>query len=78
MYSVLNCHNVAKQTKFYLGQLRFNVPFAGNAVCFKSASQLCSKCYSVASVTKTFTLKGVQTIHHSPHSDIWNTNVKLF
>jgi hypothetical protein len=32
------------------------------------ASQWCSKCYCVASVTKTFTLKGVQTIHRSTTS----------
>jgi hypothetical protein len=25
MYSVLNCHNEGKHTKFYLGQLWFNV-----------------------------------------------------
>jgi hypothetical protein len=31
----------------------------------KRASQWYSKCYHVASATKTFTLKGVQTIHRS-------------
>jgi hypothetical protein len=31
----------------------------------KRALQWCSKCYCVASVTKTFTLEGVQTIHRS-------------
>jgi hypothetical protein len=31
MCSVLNCHNVAKYAKFYLGQLQFNVTFTGNA-----------------------------------------------
>jgi hypothetical protein len=31
MYSVLNCHNVAKHTKFHLGELRFNVTSTGNA-----------------------------------------------
>jgi hypothetical protein len=33
MYSVSNCHNVAKQTEFYLGQLRFNVISTCNAGC---------------------------------------------
>jgi hypothetical protein len=32
MYSVLNCHNVAKHTEFFLGQLRFNATSTGNAV----------------------------------------------
>jgi hypothetical protein len=27
MYNVLNCHNVAKYTKFYVGVVRFNVEF---------------------------------------------------
>jgi hypothetical protein len=35
MYSVLNCHSVAKHTEFYLGQLRFNVTSTGNAGSFK-------------------------------------------
>jgi hypothetical protein len=35
MYNVLNYHNVAKHTEFYLGQLLFNVTFTGNAGCFK-------------------------------------------
>jgi hypothetical protein len=29
-----NCYNVANHTKFYLGQLRFNVTSTGNAGCF--------------------------------------------
>jgi hypothetical protein len=65
MYSVVNCHNVAKQTEFCLGQLRFNVTSTGNVGCFKKALQGYSKCYCVSSVMKTFTLKGVQTIHSS-------------
>jgi hypothetical protein len=35
MYSVLNCHNVAKHAEFYLGELRFSVTSTGNAGCFK-------------------------------------------
>jgi hypothetical protein len=35
MYSVLNCHNVAKQTEFYLGKLQLIVTFTGNVGCFK-------------------------------------------
>jgi hypothetical protein len=31
------------------------------------ALQWYSKCYRVASVTKTFTLKGMQIIHRSTH-----------
>jgi hypothetical protein len=37
LYSVLNCHNVAKHTEFYLKQLRFNVPSTGIARCFKKS-----------------------------------------
>jgi hypothetical protein len=36
MYSVLNCHNVARHTEFCLGWLRFNVTSIGNAGCFKT------------------------------------------
>jgi hypothetical protein len=37
MYSVLNCHNVAKRTEFYLGWLQFSVTSTGNAGCFKKS-----------------------------------------
>jgi hypothetical protein len=37
MYSVLNFHNVAQHTGGYLGYLRFNVTFSGNAGCFKKS-----------------------------------------
>jgi hypothetical protein len=37
MYSVLNYHNVAKDSEFYLGQLRVNVTSTGNAGCFKKS-----------------------------------------
>jgi hypothetical protein len=37
MHSVLNCHNVAKHTEFYLGQLRFIVTSIGNAGCLKKS-----------------------------------------
>jgi hypothetical protein len=40
MYSVLNCHNVARHTEFYLGLLRFNVTSTGNAGCFKRSFTL--------------------------------------
>jgi hypothetical protein len=36
MYSVLNCHNAVKYTKFYLRLLRFDVTFTGNAGYFKN------------------------------------------
>jgi hypothetical protein len=36
MLSVLKCHNVAKCTEFYLGQLRFNVTSIANAGSFKN------------------------------------------
>jgi hypothetical protein len=35
MYRVLNCHNVAKHTQFYLRQLWFNVTSSGIAGCVK-------------------------------------------
>jgi hypothetical protein len=40
----------------------------------KKALQLCFKCYNLASVMKTFTLKGIQIIHRSR----WSTIAKLF
>jgi hypothetical protein len=62
MYSVSNCHNIAKHIKLCLGWLWLNVASTGNARCFKKrfamVFQMC-----VAIITKTFTLKGVQTIH---------------
>jgi hypothetical protein len=36
-YSVLNCNNVAKHDEFYLGELRFNATFTGNARRFKNS-----------------------------------------
>jgi hypothetical protein len=65
MYSVLNCHNVVEHAEFYLGKLWFNVTSTGNAGVSKRALQWFSKCYFLASVKKTFTLKGVQTLHRS-------------
>jgi hypothetical protein len=37
-YCVLNCHDEAKHTKFYLGQLRLNATSTGNAGCLKKES----------------------------------------
>jgi hypothetical protein len=37
MYSVLNCHNIAKHTEFHLGKLRFNVTSTGNTGCFRKS-----------------------------------------
>jgi hypothetical protein len=63
MYSVLNSHNVAKHTDFCLkSYCSMWLPLVMQAVS-RRALQWCSKCYCVASVTKTFTLKGAQTIH---------------
>jgi hypothetical protein len=76
MYSVLNCHNVAKHTEFHLGQLRLNLTSTGNVGVSKRALQWYSKCCYVASVTRIFPLKGVQSIvqdvEHLPHSNTWN------
>jgi hypothetical protein len=63
MCSVLNSRNVAKHTKFYWdGYNSILLPLVMQGVS-KKALQWYSKCYCVASVTATFTLKGVQTIH---------------
>jgi hypothetical protein len=35
MYSILNCHNVAKHAEFYLAWLRFHVSSTGNAGCLQ-------------------------------------------
>jgi uncharacterized membrane protein (DUF373 family) len=51
MYSVFNCHTVAKHTEFYLRKLRFKVTSTGNAGGFKKSFTtvfemlLCSECY---------------------------------
>jgi hypothetical protein len=37
MYSVLNCHNVAKYAEIHLGYLRFSVTPTGNAGRFKKS-----------------------------------------
>jgi hypothetical protein len=47
MHSVLNCHNVAKHTEFYLGQLRFNVTSTGNAGCFKKSFTTLKACINL-------------------------------
>jgi hypothetical protein len=65
MYSVLNCHNAAKYTDFYLGYLRFNVTSIGNAECFKKSFTMVFQMLLCASVMKIFTLKGIQTVHCS-------------
>jgi hypothetical protein len=50
MYSVLNCRNIAKLTKLYLGYLRVNVTSIGNAGCFEKSFTmvfqllLCGEC----------------------------------
>jgi hypothetical protein len=75
MYSVLNCHNVAKSTEFYLGQLRFNAISTGKCMVFKKKSftmlfqmLLCGECYQKRLHLKAHKLSIVQ----------WNTFVKLF
>jgi hypothetical protein len=51
MYSILNCHNAAKHTEVYQGQLRFNVTSTDNAACFEKSFTvvfhmlLCGDCY---------------------------------
>jgi hypothetical protein len=42
-----------------------------NTMCFKRDLQSYSKCYCVVSVTKTFTLKGLQTIQRSTPCSIF-------
>jgi hypothetical protein len=37
VYSASNCRNVAKYTKFYEGDLWFNVTFTGSAGCLKNS-----------------------------------------
>jgi hypothetical protein len=63
MHSVLNCHNLAKDAKFFLGWLWFSVASTVMQGVSDRPLQWYSKCYCVVSVTKTFTLKGIQTIH---------------
>jgi hypothetical protein len=70
MYSVLNYHNVARPSCIWdsYGSMWFSLVMQGVS---RRALQGYSKCYCVASVTKTFILKGVQTIHRStPWTDL--------
>jgi hypothetical protein len=56
--SVLNCHNVAKHTECDMGI--FTVQCAtGNTGCFKKVFTMVFQMLLLASVTKTFILKGV-------------------
>jgi hypothetical protein len=54
MYSISNCHNVAKYIEFYLGYLRFIVTSTANAGCIKKSVTmilqmlLCGECYENA------------------------------
>jgi hypothetical protein len=52
MYNVLNCHNVAKYTEFYLGQLRFNVTSTGNAECSKKSCTMIFQMLTVCRVLR--------------------------
>jgi hypothetical protein len=66
MCNVLNCYNIhyIMYTQFYLECPWFSVTSIGNKGCFKKgALKWYSKCYCVTCVTKTFTLKGMQTTH---------------
>jgi hypothetical protein len=47
MYSVLNCHNVAKHTEFNLGLLRLNATFTGNAECFRKSFTTLKACINL-------------------------------
>jgi hypothetical protein len=64
MYSLLNCHNVAKHAEFYLGKLRFNVTSTGNTGRFKKSFAivfqmlLSGECYE--NVHKLSTVRGVE------------------
>jgi hypothetical protein len=55
--------HIAKHTEFYLGQLRFNVTFAGNTRCFKKSFAIVFQMLLCGECTKTFALKDIQTIH---------------
>jgi hypothetical protein len=64
MYSVLNCHNVARH-RVSPGIITVQCDFLSMVMqgVSKRALQWYSKCCCVASVTKTFTLQGAQTTH---------------
>jgi hypothetical protein len=65
MYSVLTCHNVAKYTELHWDSYGpMWLPLAMQGVS-KRVLQWYSKCCCVASVTKTFILKGIQITHRS-------------
>jgi hypothetical protein len=66
MYSVLNCHNVAEHTEFYLGKLRFNLTATGNARCFRK------------SVTMVFQMSLWRVLRKSLHLKAYNLSVNAF
>jgi hypothetical protein len=71
IYSALNCHNVAKHAEFYLRYLPFNVTSTDMYGVSKRCLQWYSKGFCVASVTKTFTFKSVQTTCHATPWTPW-------
>jgi hypothetical protein len=80
MYSVLNCHNVAKHTEFNLGLLRFNVASSANAGVSKkfyngipnaAMWQVLQKRLHLRTNCPSFNVT-------QPHSNIWSIIVKLF
>jgi hypothetical protein len=74
VYSVINCHDVAKHTEFYLVQLHFNVTSTGNAGCLKmSFTMVLQMLLCPFSVNVSVTLATQQYLEY-----IWNTAVKLF
>jgi hypothetical protein len=59
MYSVSNCHNIAKHTEFYWDSYGSMWPPLVMQGVSERALQEYSKSYCVGSVTKRFALKGI-------------------
>jgi hypothetical protein len=65
VYIILNCHNAAGRSLTWDSYCSVSHTSTGNLGCFKTALEWFSKCYCVASVTKTFTPKSIHTICRS-------------
>jgi hypothetical protein len=81
MYSILNCHNVSRHTKYYLGCYGSKWFSMAMQRFSERSLQWYSKCYCVASVTIIIILKGAKTIHCSTAwtmDTLYTRNYKYF
>jgi hypothetical protein len=69
MCGVMNCHNVAKLTEFYLGELRFSVTYTGNAGCFETTFTMVFQHLEQSTVCTPFSVNVFVTLATQKHSE---------